>query len=86
MHYGNGSYTKAKGGSAAIPGTLLGLVIVHQKYGLLPLQIVMEPAIHLAREGSVLNKKQAFIFTLLEPIFSHSEEGKKLFHFKTLKH
>ena len=67
-------------GSAAIPGTLLGLVIVHQQYGLLPLPVVMEPAIHLAREGSVLNKKQAFIFELLEPIFSHSAEGQMLFH------
>ena len=38
-------------GSAAIPGTLLGLVIVHQQYGLLPLPSVMEPAIHLAGKG-----------------------------------
>ena len=67
-------------GSAAVPGTLLGLVIVHQQYGLLPLPVVMEPAIHLAREGSILNKKQAYIFKLLEPIFSHSVEGQMLFH------
>ena len=56
-------------GSAAIPGTLLGLVIVQAQFGLLPLTTVMEPAIHLARKGSVLNKKQAYIFKLLEPIF-----------------
>ena len=67
-------------GSAAVPGTLLGLVMVQEEYGLLPLSVVIEPAINLARQGSVLNKKQAFIFKLLEPIFSHSEEGKKLFH------
>ena len=66
-------------GSAAVPGTLLGLFTVQQQFGLLPLQVVMEPAIHLAREGSVLNKKQAFIFQLLEPIFSHSIEGQELF-------
>ena len=41
----------------------------------------MEPAIHLARIGCILNKKQAFIFKLLEPIFSHSSEGQKLFYF-----
>ena len=67
-------------GSAAIPGTLLGLVIVQDQFGLLPLSVVMEPAIHLARKGSVLNKKQAFIFKLLEPIFSHTAEGHALFH------
>ena len=57
-------------GSAAVPGTLLGLTIVQEEYGNLPLSVVMEPAIYLAREGSVLNKKQAYIFKLLEPIFS----------------
>lgn len=67
-------------GSAAVPGTLLGLVIVQDQFGVLPLSVVMEPAIHLARNGSVLNKEQAFIFKLLEPIFSHSAEGKILFH------
>ena len=67
-------------GSAAVPGTLLGLVILQDKFGVLPLSVVMDPAIHLARKGSVLNKKQAFIFKLLEPIFSHSAEGKILFY------
>ena len=55
-------------GSAAVPGTLLGLVLAHQQYGILPLSVVMEPAINLARQGCALNKKQAFIFKLLEPI------------------
>ena len=40
----------------------------------------MEPAINIAREGSILNRKQALIFKLLEPIFSHSVEGQALFH------
>ena len=67
-------------GSAAIPGTLLGLVIVHEQFGSLPLSVVMEPAIHIARKGSTLNSKQAYIFQLLEPIFSHTSDGRKLFH------
>jgi len=66
-------------GSAAVPGTLLGLITIQEQFGILPLDIVMEPAIQLAREGCVLNSKQAYIFKLLEPIFSHSIEGKKLF-------
>ena len=67
-------------GSAAIPGTLLGLVTVQEQFGVLPLPVVMDPAIHLARAGSVLNSKQAYIFKLLEPIFSHSVEGQELFY------
>ena len=66
-------------GSAAVPGTLLGLVIVQEQFGILPLSVVMEPAIKLAREGCILNPKQAFIFQLLKPIFTHSPAGQSLF-------
>jgi len=67
-------------GSAAVPGTLLGLITVQEQFGVLPLSVVMEPAIQTATEGSVLNNKQAYIFQLLEPIFSYTTEGKELFH------
>ena len=67
-------------GSAAVPGTLLGLVTIHEQFGVLPLSVVLEPAIHLAREGSILNSKQAYIFKLLEPIFSYTAEGRALFY------
>ena len=66
-------------GSAAVPGTLLGLVIVQDQFGVLPLPVVMEPAIKLAQEGYVLNKKQAYIFKILEPIFTHTKTGRDLF-------
>ena len=46
---------------------------------ILPLSVVMVPAIKLAREGCPLNEKQAYIFQLLEPIFTHSAEGQALF-------
>ena len=67
-------------GSAAVPGTLLGLITVHEKHGVLPLSTILEPAIELARIGSILNKEQSYVFQLLDPIFSHTMEGKKLFH------
>ena len=38
-------------GSAAVPGTLLGLITVHEKHGVLPLSTILEPAIELAKEG-----------------------------------
>ena len=66
-------------GSAAVPGTLLGLVIIQEQFGNLPLPVVMEPAIKLAREGYILNKNQAYIFHILDPIFTHTKEGRDLF-------
>lgn len=67
-------------GSAAVPGTLLGLITIQKKFGVLPLSAVLEPAIYLARKGSILNKQQAYIFKLLEPIFSLTSLGKELFY------
>ncbi|MBI1909521.1 MAG: gamma-glutamyltransferase [Deltaproteobacteria bacterium] len=37
--------------AVAVPGVVAGLVEIHQRFGRLPLAIVMEPAIHLADEG-----------------------------------
>lgn len=80
VDFGDSSQTFHIGkGSAAVPGTLLGLIIVQEQFGVLPLPVVMEPAIKLAREGYVLNKKQAYIFKILEPIFTHTEAGRELF-------
>ena len=66
-------------GSSAIPGTLAGLVSIQDQYGNLPISAVLEPAISLARNGYTINDKQAYIFKLLEPIFSYTKEGKELF-------
>ncbi len=80
VDFGDSSQTFHIGkGSAAVPGTLLGLIIVQEQFGVLPLPVVMEPAIKLAREGYLLNKKQAYIFKILEPIFTHTEAGRDLF-------
>ena len=46
---------------------------------MLPLPVVMGPAIKLAQEGYVLNRKQAYIFKILEPIFTHTKTGRDLF-------
>ena len=58
-------------GSIAVPGTLQGLLYAQKKYGKLPLDVVLEPAISYAKSGIRINRAQAYIFKLLEPIFSH---------------
>ncbi len=48
-------------GSMAIgvPGTVAGLFEVHKKFGSLPFEVLIQPAINLANNGVVVTKKQA---------------------------
>lgn len=48
-----------KGGLAVgVPGTVAGLFAVHDKFGSLPIQTIMQPVIDLANRGFVVTKKQ----------------------------
>jgi len=66
-------------GSAAVPGTLRGLLYVHRRLGRLPLAQVLAPAIHLARNGTRLNAFQAYVLNLLYPIMTLTPAGCALF-------
>jgi gamma-glutamyltranspeptidase/glutathione hydrolase len=66
-------------GSAAVPGVLRGYLHVHRRLGRLPLPEVLAPAIHLAREGVVINHKQAYFLDLLTPIMTLTTAGRALF-------
>jgi gamma-glutamyltranspeptidase / glutathione hydrolase len=59
----NGEYLseKSKIGplAAGVPGTVDGMISALERYGTLPLEIVMEPAIKLAEEGYRLTASQA---------------------------
>ena len=72
-------------GSIAVPGTLQGLLYAQKKYGKLPLSVVLEPGISYAKSGVRINRAQAYIFKLLEPIFSHDRQNNTiLFKDKTI--
>jgi len=66
-------------GSVAVPGTLRGLLHVHERLGSLPLRQVVAPASRLAREGVVLNAHQAYVQELLTPILTLSETGCRIY-------
>jgi gamma-glutamyltranspeptidase/glutathione hydrolase len=61
--------------SAAVPGTLKGLLHVHRRLGRMPLADVLAPAVDLAREGVTINSFQAHLSELLEPILRSSPEA-----------
>jgi gamma-glutamyltranspeptidase/glutathione hydrolase len=66
-------------GSAAVPGNLRGYLHVHSRLGRLPLAEIVAPAVKLAREGVILNAKQAYFLDLLRPIMTLSPAGCVLF-------
>lgn len=45
--------------AVGIPGTVAGVMAVHEKFGSLPLSDIMEPVIALAQKGVVVTAKQA---------------------------
>ena len=62
-------------GSVAIPGNVAGLFHVHRRLGILPLNIVLEPAICAAHQGVIVDAAQAYIFKILKPIYCHYSAG-----------
>jgi len=65
-------------GSVAVPGTLKGLIHVHERLGRLPLAEVLEPAVELAL-GHELNAFQAGFIRMLHPIMTMTEAGRRLY-------
>ncbi len=66
-------------GSAAVPGTVTGYLVMHQAMGRLPLADVLAPAIEVARDGVVLDDFHASVSELLWPILRLTEDGRRLF-------
>ena len=55
-------------GSVATPGNVAGLRTLAQQAGRLPLPVLLEPAIDLARRGCPVSDMQYFIAGLIKPI------------------
>ncbi len=66
-------------GSIAVPGNIAGLLDIHRKNGKLPLNVILEPAIDIAKNGIILSSYQAYINKLIEPILVLTSTGKELF-------
>ncbi len=65
--------------SVAVPGTLKGLLALHQDLGRLPIAEVAAPAVEFAEKGFEIDAFQAYCFELLTPIFTSTPEIKAIF-------
>jgi len=66
-------------GSIATPGMVKGLFKVHEDLGRIPMKRLIEPAAALARDGVRMNRLQAYIFGVVEPIYTVKEESRRHF-------
>jgi gamma-glutamyltranspeptidase/glutathione hydrolase len=65
--------------SVGVPGSVAGLIYALEKYGTLPLTEVIQPAIDLAKNGWVLNSRDARYFNEAIPLFEKYPAAKKIF-------
>lgn len=65
--------------SVGVPGTVDGMVTALQRYGRMPLEVVIQPAINLAKNGYYLSYSQASSLNNLKDTFNKYEGSKKYF-------
>ena len=66
-------------GAAAVPGSIAGILEIHERYGRIPIRQLIQPACDLANNGVILNNFQAYDIFLLESIFKQDKRGKEIF-------
>ncbi|HHJ16874.1 MAG TPA: Gamma-glutamyltranspeptidase [Gammaproteobacteria bacterium] len=66
-------------GAVATPGTVRGLFNIQHELGSLPMPVLMQPAIELARNGVVVNALQAYILDVVRPIYLASPQAAQCF-------
>jgi gamma-glutamyltranspeptidase/glutathione hydrolase len=60
-------------------GTPAGICAASARFGTIPLADLAAPAVALARDGVTINAEQAYLFEILAPIYSPSDEARALY-------
>jgi gamma-glutamyltranspeptidase/glutathione hydrolase len=66
-------------GAVATPGSVRGLFEIHRDLCSMPMTRLVEPAIQVARDGIQLNDFQAYIFSIIEPIYLATPASRSIF-------
>ena len=65
--------------SSGVPGTVYGLYIAHQRFGILPWKKLIEPAIILARDGFPITETLAKSLETYKEKLAKTTDGRKIF-------
>ncbi|NPA58367.1 MAG: gamma-glutamyltransferase, partial [Aquificae bacterium] len=66
-------------GSVAVPGMVAGIYHLYRERCSMPLEELIQPAVRYAEGGVVLSNLQASFVKLLEPIFTATEEARRIY-------
>jgi gamma-glutamyltranspeptidase/glutathione hydrolase len=69
--------------SMATPGAIAGLSALNERFGRMPLEDALEPAIIRAQDGVALNQMQRYTFDILQPIVRANADCARLFGLQT---
>ncbi len=65
--------------SIATPGTVKGLFSIHKDLATMPMTELAKPAIDLARNGTEINSFQAYIFEIIQAIYSFNPDTRRIY-------
>ena len=61
--------------AVGVPGTVAGIFAVHEKFGSLPMEVILKPVIELAKKGYVVTEQQQIRFEKFKEKFKEVNEG-----------
>ena len=65
--------------SCGVPGTAAGLAAALERFGTMPMEALIGPAVRYAREGAPINRQQAFVLSILAPIYTRLPECREIY-------
>ena len=65
--------------SVGVPGTVLGMELAHQRFGSLPWEQLIEPAVHLAEKGFMVDERLYNEMKACEKTFKEYPSSSKVF-------
>ncbi len=66
-------------GAIAVPGSIAGLLTIHQQLGRLPLKTIIAPAQHWAAQGTRIEPFRAYCFQILAPILTATPAARAIY-------
>ena len=81
VNFGSTSETFHLGmGAIAVPGITAGIYYLHEHFATRPLEVLVQPALDLARNGVIMNGFQHFDICVLKAIMTKEEEPRSIFY------